>query len=507
MVERFPMKKLAFLALPLLLAACTDSPQEKAERARKAFEAHDYRAAQVDLAAALEASPQDPALLELHARNALAMGDGIAADASLAKLPEARRPADYALLSAEAMLLRGLPDEAISALGSDSSPAGQRIRALALLAKEDREGAGKAFAAGASGKADARLLADFARFTLMDGNVRQARALADRAKAADGGAIDAMLADAEVSTAEGRLAEALAAYDAAARAYPGNLAAMAGKAAVLGDLGRTEEMDKVLASLAEVKGGGQVAYLQARAAAARGDWSTVRGILQANEGQLGDKQEATVLYAQALVHLKQPEQARAKLQPLVTRNPGSATLRRELAKAQLAAGDPRGAVETMRPFADVQTADAEDLRLLAKAAQASGDPEAARLAEKAKFPSAQALAATLAQADTAMKQSNWGNAIVAYERLLAVTDGKNPLILNNMAYAQGMVGNKAKALEFAERAYKAAPANPSVLDTLGWLLVETGRDRSRGLQLLRDAAAKAPGNATIAGHLRSAEQG
>lgn len=501
------MKKLAFLTLPLLLAACTDSPQERAERARKAFDAHDYRAAQVDLASALEASPQDPALLELHARNALAMGDGVAAAASLAKLPEARRPSDFTLLAAEASLLKGMPDEVLTSLGADNSPAAQRIRALALLARDDREGAAKAFAAGASGRPDARLLADYARFSLMSGDVKQARALADRAKSTDAAMINSMLADAEVATAEGRLAEALAAYERAAEAYPGNLAALAGKAAVLGDLGRNEEMDQVLASLAEVKGGGQVAYLQARAAASRGDWATVRSILQANEAQLTDKEEATLLYAQALVALKQPEQARAKLQPLLTRNPGSATLRRELAKAQLAAGDARGAVETMRPFAEVQTADAEDLRLLAKAAEASGDPAAAKLAEKARFPSAQAMAATLAQADTAMKQSNWGNAIAAYDRLLAVTDGKNPLVLNNMAYAQGMVGNKAKALEFAERAYKVAPTSASVMDTLGWLLVETGKDRQRGLTLLRQAAAAAPQNATIKGHLISAEKG
>ncbi|MFN3456058.1 MAG: tetratricopeptide repeat protein [Novosphingobium sp.] len=501
------MKKLAFLTLPLLLAACTDSPQERADRARKAFDAHDYRAAQVDLAAALEANPQDPALLELHARNALAMGDGIAAEASLTKLPEGKRPADFALLVGEANLLRGMADEALTMLGTESSASAQRLRALAFLAKEDREGAAKAFAAGAAGKPDARLLSDYARFMLMGGDVKQARALADRAKAADPGMIDTLLADAEVATAEGRLAQALAGYEAAVDAYPGNLAALAGKAAVLGDLGRTADMEGVLKALAEVKGGGQVAYLQARAAAARSDWQTVRSVLQANEASLVGKDEATVLYAQALVQLKQPEQARAKLQPLLTRNPGSATLRRELAKAQLAADDPRGAVETMRPFAEVQTADAEDLRLLAKAAEASGDPDAAKLAEKAKFPSAQAMAATLAQADTAMKQSNWGNAIAAYERLLAVTDGKNPLVLNNMAYAQGMVGNKTKALEFAERAYKVAPASASVMDTLGWLLVETGKDRSRGLSLLRDAASKAPGNQTIAGHLRSAEKG
>ncbi|MEL0210679.1 MAG: tetratricopeptide repeat protein [Novosphingobium sp.] len=485
------MKLRALLvALPLLVTACSEDPAQRAARAREAYQSHDYRAAQVDLAAALEAAPGDPALLELHARNALALGDGIAAAASLEKLPQDRRPADFTQLAGEASLLRGLPDEALAALGSDKSPAAQRIRALAYLAKDDRAAAAQAFDVGTAGKADARLLADHARFRLMEGDLRQARQLADRAHAADKNSLDASLADAE-----------------AAKAYPGNLAALSGKAAVLGDLGRTAEMDKVLAALADVRDGGQVAYLQARAAAARGDWSTVRSILQANENQLADREEASVLYAQALVRLKQPEQARARLQPLLTRNPQSATLRRELAKAQLAAGDARGATETMRPFAEVRTADAEDLRLLATAAEKSGDPEAAALAQKARYPSPQALAATLAQADTAMRQSNWGNAIAAYDRILAVTDGKNPLVLNNMAYAQGQLGNTAKALEFAEKAWRVAPAEPAVLDTLGWLLVDTGKDRARGLRLLREAAGKAPGNTTIARHLREAQQG
>lgn len=495
------------LTLPLLVTACTDTPEQRAARARESYAAHDYRAAEVDLAAALQVAPADPALLELHARNALALGDGIAAAASLEKLPQNRRPADFALLAGEASLMRGLPDEALAALGQERSPAAQRIRALAYLAKDDRTAAAQAFEQGTAGIADARLLADHARFRLMNGDLGQARALADRARAADAGSLDAYLADAEVATAEGRLAQALAAYDAAAKGYPGNLAALSGKAAVLGDLGRNAEMDKVLAALADVRGGGQVAYLQARAAAARGDWSAVRSILQANESQLADREEASVLYAQALVRLKQPEQARARLQPLLTLNPQSATLRRELAKAQLAAGDASGATETMRPFAEVRTADAEDLRLLATAAEKSGDPEAAILAQKARFPSPQALAATLAQADTAMRQSNWGNAIAAYERILAVTDGKNPLVLNNMAYAQGQLGNTAKALDFAERAWRVAPAEPSVLDTLGWLLVESGKDRARGLRLLQEAAGKAPADATIARHLRAAQRG
>lgn len=505
------MLKYAAIVAALTLLGCSESPQERVERARKAFGEHDYRAAQVDLAAALATSPDDPALLELHARNALAMGDGIAADASLNRIATARRPADFGLLLAEAALLRNRADEALAALGPDASSAAQRLLALALLAKEDREGAGQAFAKGAQGgvkgRADARLLADFARFSLMNGNTAQARDLVNRAKAADPGMIDTRLADAEVSIAEGRLAEALAAYDGAARAYPGNLAALAGKAAVLGDLGRTKEMDAVLASLADVRGGAKVAYLQAQSAAGRKDWKTVRSILQANEKALEGNDQSSVLYAQSLVALGQPEQARARLQPLLTRNPQSALVRRELGKAQLAAGDAAGALETLRPFGNALTSDPADLRLLASAATAAGDSQAAQLAEKARFPTPQALAATLAEADTAMRRENWGNAIAAYERILAVTDGRNPLVLNNMAVAQGKVGNTRVAIDFGNRALKQAPGNASVMDTLGWLLVQSGVDRDRGLALLNEAARKAPDNATIRDHLDKARKG
>lgn len=501
------MKKLSTVALAMALLACVENPEARADRAEKAFAAHDYRAAQIELAAALGANPNDPALLELHARNAIAMGDGIAAEVSLNRIAQDRRPADFDLLRAEASLLRDRPAEALAAIGVGASPSAQRLRALALLAQDNREGAAQAFAKGAEGPPDARLLADFARFNLMNGNTRQARNLVDRAKAADAGLIDTRLADADVATAEGRLAEALTAYDDAAQAYPGNLAALAGKAAVLGDLGRIKEMDTVLASLADTHSGAKISYLQAQSAARRKDWKTVRSILQANEKQLEGNNEAIVLYAQALVALGQPEQARARLQPLLTRHPQSALVRRELGKAQLAGGDATAAVNTLRPFGNSLTSDPADLRLLASAAKAAGDSEALKLAERAKYPTPQALAAALAEADTAMRNENWANAIVAYERILAVTDGSNPLVLNNMAVAQGKVGNTRAAIDLATKALKHAPDNASIMDTLGWLLIEGSVDRDRGLALLTQAARKAPENVTIRAHLEQAKKG
>ena len=80
-------------------------------------------------------------------------------------------------------------------------------------------------------------------------------------------------------------------------------------------------------------------------------------------------------------------------------------------------------------------------------------------------------------------------------------------MLNNLAYAHSRMDNNAKALGYAMRALKLAPNNPSVMDTAGWLLVETGGDRSRALDLLRAAARKAPDNTTIRAHLDAAEKG
>ena len=75
-----------------------------------------------------------------------------------------------------------------------------------------------------------------------------------------------------------------------------------------------------------------------------------------------------------------------------------------------------------------------------------------------------------------------------------------------MAYSQAMVGNFDKALDFAGRALKAAPDNPSVLDTAGYVRLKSGRERSEALRLLRLAAEKAPDNAAIRAHLAEAQR-
>lgn len=510
MNRKFPSAlALSALAMALMVGGCGADPKAAAAKARAEFAAHSYLAAQTDLGIAMAANPNDAGLLELHARNALAMGDGIAAGASLEKLAAlTTKPADFNRLLAEAALLRGQTQEALTALGDDKSAAGLRLKGLALLTGDNRAGAEQAFqSALAVDPKHAPTLASFARLKLLNGDTAAARGLADQALAADGHLLDALLVDGQVATAEGQLGKALAAYAKAGKEYPGNLPALTGQAGILGDLGRTDELAALLSGFQGKTTDGTLAYLKARLASAKGDWTSTRDILQANEDKLKDRDDAQVLYAQALTQIGQPEQARARLAPMLARHPESVVLRRELGKAQLAGDDAAGAVQTLTPFARSKTASVEDLRLLAKAAEAAGDPNAAFFAARARYPSPQSLGQALSAADAAMKASNWGNAITAYEQILALTDGRSPLVLNNMAWAQAQVGNKDKALQFAQRAIQVAPEDPSIMDTMGWLLHQTGGNRDRALDLLRRAAQKAPQNQTIARHLAEAQRG
>ncbi len=498
------------LAATLLLAGCGDSPQARLERAGKAYATHDYRAAQVDLTAVLQTEPGNPAALELAARNHLAQGDGDAAQAALDKLAAgARKPADLALLMAEAALLRGKGKLALDGVAGLTSAEAHRIRALSQLMLGNPTAAAASFAAGVNAGGDkGRLLADFSRFELGRGNREAAATLTGQALKAAPGTLDPLLAAAQLAVAKGDLAGALMLYDQAARAYPGNLAALTGRAAVLGDLGRDKDMAAQLAALGETAGGSPaVAYLQARAATGTKNWGQVRAILQPLESQLATRDDAMLLYAQAQLRLGQVEQARARLEPLHRRAPGHALTALLLAEAQLAGDDAKAAVATLRPLAAKPEAAPEVLALMAEASRAAGDPAAANYADRARFPTPQALGSELALGDSALKQSDWKGAAAAYERILKATDGQNPIVLNNLAFAQSKLGNNVRALGYALRALKLAPENPSVMDTAGWLLVETGGDRSRALDLLRAAARKAPDNATILAHLRSAEKG
>jgi Tfp pilus assembly protein PilF len=73
---------------------------------------------------------------------------------------------------------------------------------------------------------------------------------------------------------------------------------------------------------------------------------------------------------------------------------------------------------------------------------------------------------------------------------------------NNLAMAYQQTGDPP-AQKTAEDAVKLAPGNPFILDTLGWILVDSGKigDPARGVAVLRQALAKAPDARDIRCHL------
>jgi putative PEP-CTERM system TPR-repeat lipoprotein len=84
-------------------------------------------------------------------------------------------------------------------------------------------------------------------------------------------------------------------------------------------------------------------------------------------------------------------------------------------------------------------------------------------------------------------------AAARHYRVLLDSQPNNPVLMNNLAWNLGQI-NDPKAIEMAEKALKLAPEQPSVMDTLGMLLVGKG-DLGRGTELLRKAASmsKEPG--------------
>ena len=80
----------------------------------------------------------------------------------------------------------------------------------------------------------------------------------------------------------------------------------------------------------------------------------------------------------------------------------------------------------------------------------------------------------------------------------------DPIALNNLAWLYGQRGDP-RAQSFAERAYFTAPG-PQTADTLGWILLKSGKTDS-AISLLRIANGQAPNDPAIAYHLATALSG
>ena len=115
-----------------------------------------------------------------------------------------------------------------------------------------------------------------------------------------------------------------------------------------------------------------------------------------------------------------------------------------------------------------------------------------------KSPQNEAALMTLASIDE--KQKDYAGAAKVYEKLLAFKGDSVPA-LNNLSYLYSeRLNQPAQAVELARNARALAPVNPSVADTLGWVLFQQG-EYPQALELSKEAAGKMTDNPEVQYHL------
>jgi cellulose synthase operon protein C len=400
----------ALLAALLLAttAACGNSggtPADMIARGQAALKEGQPRTARIEFLNAIKADPDNARLRLLQAETYLALGDGVAAEAELRRAAQLGTPAaEMHHLQAHALQLQGKNEEAL-AEAAKAPPAhaarAARVAGLAQGATGNVAAATEAFdRALRLTPNDADLWLDVARFRRSVGNVGGAIQATDAAVKLRPGHADALTLRGELTRGQYGMAAALAWFDRALEIDPANVTARLEKAATLGDMGRMRDMlAETRTVLVQAPNHPMAYYLQSMLAARARKFELARSLYQRTNGAL-DAQPAGMMLASAIdFQTGNVEQAVARLEKVVSQQPGNAKARRLLAAAQVRRGDAAGAVETLRPLADRGDADSYTLTLMGQALQKQGDADAAaRYFARAAQPQNRAQSALLATA-------------------------------------------------------------------------------------------------------------
>jgi cellulose synthase operon protein C len=211
------------------------------------------------------------------------------------------------------------------------------------------------------------------------------------------------------------------------------------------------------------------------------------------------------LAAQALmveVEIKQGDLAKAeqRARQLVQKEPRRAVGHLLLGDIALLRNQPQAATAALRQAHQVEPSSLTMLRLLRSTFASDGPKAALTLGEQWVKAQPQDLAVRKAVADGHAAAGQDVQARAAYEAVLKQSP-EDAEALNNLANVLLLLKDPG-ALAVAERALAREPANPLVIDTVGWISFHAGQD-DRALQLLRDARLREPAHGEIRFHLAS----
>jgi Flp pilus assembly protein TadD len=187
---------------------------------------------------------------------------------------------------------------------------------------------------------------------------------------------------------------------------------------------------------------------------------------------------------------KQYANAQQRVQQQIGQNPKAAALQLLLANVLVARGDTNQAESTLLKAIELEPDSQPAYLMLAQLYTAANQNQKALAdlqAALAKNP--KDASALMLMGMTYSVEKDYKNARDAYEKLLVLVP-KNAVTLNNLAYIYAEnLGDLDKGYQLASQARNLAPADPSIADTLGWILYQKGQ-YAAALSLLRESAAK-----------------
>jgi tetratricopeptide (TPR) repeat protein len=305
---------------------------------------------------------------------------------------------------------------------------------------------------------------------------------------------------ARIRLAQGQNGVAVQIAEEILQTNPSNLQAKVIRGTALANLGEgTKAREELLSALRINKGSNDARYQLAsldlrekhygeaetgfRALAQMGDERGVTGLADCKmaQGQPGaaaqvleqevakhpDRDGYRLALSDVQIRMGRFQEARAQLEQLVRRTPGSVEALTRLGTVDSQIGDHQGALENFQKAHQVQPMNLTATLGYALLVDAAGQIEQAR---------------------------------ALYEELLRV-DPNNTTALNNLAYIKAEQGvDLDQALGYAQHALQRSPQDPNISDTLGLIYIRK-KLTTQAVQVLRDLVARVPDNPSFHLHL------
>ena len=378
-------------------------------------------------------------------------------------------------------------------------PARYNLAKLLIIEKDFREAEVILARFLAEDPNDIRALHELARLAVAVNDRRTALQHYEEIRQIDSKALIPAIELIDLYLAESRLADAMNTAVGLTRLLPNSFFAHEALARVLLARNELDDARAALKKLALMAGYDtrelmQAAKLQQSAKAyADAEWTLSKVLNERPNDIYATRELAVALYRQG--KLKEAEEL---VERTLTMSPKDAYALALLGDIQLALGRPQVAADIYTRA--LQSADTAELVVGRYVAMTlAGDPKAALTDLQAWHDAHPDEPLVLrALAERRHQLGDTGEARRLYEQLLRLRPD-DALLYNNMANLLMNVDNE-HALQAAKRAHELAPANPSILDTLGWILVQLG-DLDQGLAYLREAVARNGRSAAARYHL------